>query len=52
VPARRFRISILTALLLTTILGMSIVIAVLWREVAPLRAQVQELREETGPTVH
>jgi hypothetical protein len=42
------RISILTALLLMAILGMAIVIARLWREVAPLRVEVRQLRDETG----
>ena len=34
--------------LLMTILGMAIVIAQLWREVRPLRAQLHQLRDETG----
>ena len=44
----RPRISILTALLLMTILGMAIVIVQLWREVGPLRAEVRQLRIESG----
>ena len=44
----RPRISILTALLLMTILGMAIVIAQLWREVGPIRAEVPRLRDEVG----
>jgi hypothetical protein len=44
----RPRISLLTALLLMTIIGMTIVIVQLWREVAPLRAEVRALRDETG----
>jgi len=44
----RPRISILNALLLMTILGMAIVIGRLWREVVPLRSEVQLLRSETG----
>jgi hypothetical protein len=44
----RPRISILTALLLMTILGMAIVLARLWHEVGPLRVEVRQLRNETG----
>lgn len=44
----RPRISILTALLLMTILGMSIVIARLWREVGPQRAELLTRRNEMG----
>jgi len=44
----RPRISIQTALLLMTILGMAIVIARLWREIGPLRVEVRHLRDETG----
>ena len=44
----RPRISILTAILLTTIVAMSIVIAQFWREIGPLRAEVRSLRNETG----
>jgi hypothetical protein len=47
-PNLRPRISILTALLLMTIAGMAIVIMQLWREVGPLRAETQQLRNETG----
>jgi hypothetical protein len=47
-PRFRPRISLLTALLLMTILGMAIVIVQLWREVGPIRAKVRQLREETG----
>ncbi len=47
---RRFRprISLLTALILMTIVGMAIVIAQLWREVGPLRTEVSQLREQVG----
>jgi hypothetical protein len=44
----RPRISILTALLLMTILGMGIVIAQLWREIGPLRAELTARRAEMG----
>lgn len=44
----RPRFSLQTALLLMTIVGMAIVIAQLWREVGPLRAEVKQLRNETG----
>jgi hypothetical protein len=47
-PRFRPRISLLTALLLTTIIGMAIVLVQLWREVGPLRGEVQMLRNETG----
>jgi hypothetical protein len=44
----RPRISILTALLLMTILGMGIVVVRQWREISPLRAENELLRNETG----
>jgi hypothetical protein len=44
----RPRFSLLTMLLLTAIAGMAIVIALLWREVGPLRTEVRMLRDETG----
>jgi hypothetical protein len=44
----RPRISILTALLLMTILGMAIVIWQLWHKVGPLQTEVKQLREERG----
>ena len=47
-PNLRPRISILTSLLLMTIVGMAIVIVQLWREVAPMRAELSALRDETG----
>ena len=40
--------SLLTAVLLMTIVGMAIVIVQLWREVAPLRAEVRRFRDEMG----
>lgn len=42
------RISLLTALLLMTIVGLAIVVVQLWREVGPLRAQVRGMRTELG----
>ncbi len=47
-PRFRPRISILTALLLMTIVGMAIVVALQWREIGPLRAEVKKIRNETG----
>jgi hypothetical protein len=44
----RPRLSLLSALLLLTIAGMAIVIVQLWREVGPLRREVQALRAEVG----
>jgi hypothetical protein len=44
----RPRVSILTALLTMTIFGMAIVLAQLWRELAPLRIEVQHLRDQVG----
>ena len=44
----RPRISLLTALLLTTIAGMALVIVQLFRQVEPLRAEVRRLRAEQG----
>jgi hypothetical protein len=50
-PHFRPRISILTALLLMTILAMAIVIALLWREMVPMRAENKQLNEERGTLV-
>ena len=47
-PRIRPRISLLAALLLMTIFGMAIVVVRLWREVGPLRAEIVQLRNETG----
>jgi hypothetical protein len=50
-PANRHwwtRLSLLTAFLLTTAVAMGIVIAVLWREVGPLRSEVRQMRIERG----
>jgi len=47
-PRVRPRLSLLTALLLTTIVGLAIVVAQLWREVEPLRIDVRRLRTEVG----
>jgi len=46
--ALRPRFSLFSALLLMTIVGLVIVVAQLWREVAPLRADVRRLRDEVG----
>jgi hypothetical protein len=42
------RISILSLLLFTTIVGMAIVILQLWREIGPLRDEVRQLRTDVG----
>jgi hypothetical protein len=47
-PRLRPRISLLSALLLMTIVGLSIVTIQLWREIEPLRAQVRSMRTELG----
>jgi hypothetical protein len=47
-PRFRPRISILNALLLTTIVAMAIVIVQLWREVGPLRVELAARRGEMG----
>jgi hypothetical protein len=47
-PRFRPRISLLSALLLMTIAGMSIVIVQLWRELVPLRQEVRGYRTELG----
>jgi hypothetical protein len=44
----RVRFSLLTILLLTAIVSLSIVVAKLWSEVGPLRAQVRSMRTELG----
>jgi hypothetical protein len=44
----RPRFSVLAAILLMTIVGMAIVIAQLWREIGPLRNEVQRLRDQVG----
>ena len=50
-PTLRPRISILTALLLTTIVAMTITLVQFWREVAPLRSENKRLNEERGTLV-
>lgn len=47
-PRIRPRLSLLSALLLMTIVGLTIVVAQLWREVGPLRKEVRRLRDEVG----
>jgi hypothetical protein len=42
------RFSLLTVFLLTTVVAMGIVIARLWREVGPLRAEVRQMRIDRG----
>jgi hypothetical protein len=45
---RRFRFSILNLALLTTIVALSVTVALLYREVNPLRQEVARLRGEVG----
>jgi len=47
-PRLRFRFSIRSILIAMVLLGLTIVVAQLWREVGPLRDEVQRLRVETG----
>ncbi|HEY4235236.1 MAG TPA: hypothetical protein VGM76_17530 [Lacipirellulaceae bacterium] len=42
------RFSLLTALLLTAIVAMAMVIMLFWREIGPLRSEVRRLRNEVG----
>jgi hypothetical protein len=42
------RFSLLNGLLLTGIVAFSIVVALQWREIGPLRAEVRQLRNEVG----
>jgi hypothetical protein len=44
----RPRFSLLTTLLLTTIVGLAIVVTLFWREIGPLRAEVRRMRTELG----
>ena len=45
---RPIRFSLLTALLLTTIVCLTIVVSLFWREIGPLRVEVRQLRNEVG----
>ena len=45
---RPIRFSLFTAILLTTIVGLTIVVVVLWREVGPLRVEVRQMRAQLG----
>jgi hypothetical protein len=47
-PRLRPRISLFAAFLLTTIVGMAMVVALQWREIGPLRTEVRRLRSELG----
>jgi hypothetical protein len=47
-PPRRPRFSLLTLLLLTTIVGLAIVVGLQWRELDPLRRELRQLRSEVG----
>jgi hypothetical protein len=47
-PGRRPRISPMGILSLMTIVAMAIVIALMWHEIGPLRAEVRQLRDEVG----
>src|SRR5882724_1348501 len=44
----RLRLSLLNLFCLTAIVALSIVIALLWREVVPLRTEIRQLRNEVG----
>ena len=47
-PCFRPRFSLLTAFLLLTIAGLSIVVVQLWREIGPLRQEIRRYRNEIG----
>jgi hypothetical protein len=47
-PRIRPRLSLLTALLLMTIVGLAIVVVQFWLEIRPLRNEVRDLRNEVG----
>jgi len=47
-PRPGLRFSLLTMLLLTTIIGLGVVVGMQWREIDPLRREVRELRGEVG----
>jgi len=47
-PRPRLRFSLLTVLLVTTIVGMAIVLVMQWRQLGPLREENRRLRAETG----
>ncbi|QDU87601.1 hypothetical protein Pla175_09660 [Pirellulimonas nuda] len=47
----RPRFSLLNLLLLTTIVALGLTTGMLWREVGPLRQEVQQLRNETGKLI-
>ncbi len=44
----RLRFSLLTALLVTTIVALAVLVVAQWREVGPLSTEVQLLRDEVG----
>jgi hypothetical protein len=48
VPRARARFSLLTLLLATTMVALSVTVAMLYRELGPLRAEVSRLRNEVG----
>jgi hypothetical protein len=47
-PRLRPRISLHSALLLMTVVGLALVVAKMWQEVGPLRSEVRRLRTEQG----
>jgi hypothetical protein len=47
----RPRISLVSALLLMTIVALTVVVVLQWREVGPLRAEVRRIRDELGMLV-
>ena len=47
-PKRRPRVSLLSLLLIMALVATSLTTAMLWREVGPLRAEINRLRDEVG----
>ena len=45
---KRARFSVLTLLLMTTLVALSVTVAMLYREIGPLREEVSRLRNEVG----
>lgn len=48
VPKKRLRFSLATVLLAMTLLGLTLTVAMLYRELVPLRKEVARLRDEVG----
>src|SRR3954462_9081750 len=47
-PRFRPRFSLLTVILLMTVVGLTIIVAMFWREIGPLRADNRRMRDELG----